>query len=495
MNPWQGIGQLSKQEIQTLQNKKLADFIRHYIYPFSPRYRKIFDSLNLKPEDIKTVQDLQRLPFTSKRDFANDNPENPGGYKEYIVQPSEQTIKKYWPKSKMLSLAYKKLVSGKDAVDDIMNAEFRPVFITFTTGTTSKPVPFVYTNHDMENLKISGARMLYLFGVDPSQRIVNIFPFAPHLAFWQVVMGGLSANALILSTGGGKTIGTQANINAILNMKPTVILGVPSYIYHLLRVAHQEKCDFSSIKRVILGASRVTVTLKKKIIELLEEMGGKDISVFGTYGFTEARCAWGECPTPLDEPSGYFTYPDKEIFEVIDPETGEVKGEGEDGELVYTSLDARGSAMIRFRTGDFVRGGITYEKCPHSQLTVPRISSDITRLSDVKDMQITKIKGALVNFNTFTVILSNFTEIDEWQIEICKKNNDPFEVDELKIHLCVSQSCNQQLLEEKLRKEFLNLTELSPNEVCFCSLEEMVSRLELETANKAKRIIDNRPVD
>jgi phenylacetate-coenzyme A ligase PaaK-like adenylate-forming protein len=276
-------------------------------------------------------------------------------------------------------------------------------------------------------------------------------------------------------------------------MKPSVILGVPSYVYHVLREAKERGCQMGFIKKVVLGAARLGEGFKERLAGLLSEMGADNTSVFGTYGFTEARCAWAECPTGIDVSSGYHLYPDKEIFEIVDPKTGEVKGEEEDGELVYTSIDARGSVVLRYRTGDFVKGGITYDPCPYCRRRVARISSDITRLSDVKDLKLSKIKGSLVNLNNFTSILAEIKEIDEWQIELRKKNNDPFEVDQVVVYLCPAPQCDRAKVEEEIKKKMLLATEVTPNEIHFVTLQEMVDRLELEVANKAKRIIDTRP--
>ena len=288
-------------------------------------------------------------------------------------------------------------------------------------------------------------------------------------------------------------MGTVGNIAAILNMKPSVILGVPSYVYHVLRRAKEEGCRLDFVKKIVLGASRITRPFKTKLTELLTGMGASDVTVFGTYGFTEARSAWAECPTPPDVSSGYFLYPDKEIFEVIDPRTGEVQKEGEDGELVYTSLDSRGSSVIRYRTGDYVRGGMTYEPSPYSNLKVPRISSDITRLSNVKSLQLSKVKGCLVNLNYFAAILSSHAGLQEWQLEIRKRNDDPFDMDELVLYLCAREESDPSHLQEVIIEKIRSATEVSPNAIHFISLTEMVDRLELESANKVKRIIDRRP--
>ncbi len=489
MNPWDNLSSLSQGEIRSLQNKKLHTFVNKYLYPFSTYYRDLFDQNNINPKSIRTIEDLKHLPLTSKLDFGD------GKYLDFIVKPDKAKIRKYWPKGDLLKLAAKKILRGEDVVSHDMNNEFRPVFMTFTTGTTSTPVPFLYTNYDLNNLRISGNRMLELFNIGPDEKIVNIFPFAPHLAFWQVFFGGVASCVLTLSTGGGKVMGTDGNIAAIEKIKPSTILGVPSYIYHLLREAHERKCKMPYIKNIVLGASRITFTFKHKIAQLLKAMGSDGVSVFGTYGFTEARCAWAECPTSLDTSSGYFLYPDKEIFEVVNPDTGEVLGEGESGEIVYTSLDSRASSVFRFRTGDYVNGGITYAKCPYTKMYVPRMSSDITRMSNVKDLQLSKIKGSLVNLNHFEGILNQFADIDEWQVEIGKKNDDPFDIDELIIHLTVGPNCNQSRLVEDVQKKVMKDTEVRPNDIRFIPMEEMVKRLELETANKERRILDKRPKD
>jgi phenylacetate-coenzyme A ligase PaaK-like adenylate-forming protein len=493
MDPWGPIAKLSKSETIALQNRKLSQFLQNYLYPFSPYYQNLFNQHGIKPQSIRTIQDLKHIPFTSKRDFVDANKDPSQRVKDFILQPSKEKIKKAWPASKLLSMAVQGMIQGKESVQDTLGWEFRPVFTTFTTGTTNKPVPFFYSNYDMENLRISGGRMLRLFDIEPSEHIVNLFPFAPHLAFWQVVSGGLSASTLIFSTGGGKVMGTEGNIVAIERMKPSVILGVPSYVYHVLREAKEKGCRMEYVKKIVLGAAKVTIPFKMKLAELLSAMGANNVSIFGTYGFTEARAAWAECPTTLDVSSGYHLYSDKEIFEVVDPQTGEVKKEGEDGELVYTSIDSRTSVMLRYRTGDFVKGGITYEPCPHCKRTVPRISSDISRLSNVKDLQLSKIKGSLVNLDTMACVFNDIKDVVEWQVELKKHNDDPYDVDQVIVYVCPQEGKSTTNIEESVRNQMLLQTEVLPNEVRFVPLKELVKRLELETATKEKRILDNRP--
>lgn len=492
MDPWRTIAHLSRKEIKELQNRKLHHIINTYVYPFSPFYRRMFDQNKINPRAIKTVEDLKHIPPVAKTNFLA-TPDAPDKFKEFILQPDKEKIRSAWPMSKKLPLVLKTVLRGQEYVQDELSREFRPIFMTFTTGTTHRPVPFMYSRYDIDNLCVSGARMVALFDVKNSERLFSMFPYAPHLAFWQVFFGGIASGVLTINTGGGKVMGTEGNIAALLKMQPSVILGVPSYVYHVLRLAAQRKCKMDFIKKIVLGAARITQGFKLKLAELVESMGGSHVSVFGTYGFTEARSAWAECPTGNDTSSGYHLYPDKEVIEIIDPKTGEVKGEGEDGEIVYSGLDARGSVVLRYRTGDFVKGGITYAPCPHCGRTVPRISSDITRLSDVKDLRLSKIKGALVNLNAFEAVLSDIPAIDEWQVELRKKDNDPFEIDEVMVNICVRDGYNKEQVEAEIKNKLQSSTEITPNEIRFVSLHEMVQRLELEVSNKEKRVIDHRP--
>lgn len=482
-------------ELKTLQNEKLHHFITRRLYPFSPYYRRLFDDNKIDPRSIRTVEDLRRIPFTSKQTFRDALEKDPAkGTLAFCLQPDKDTIKKYLPKTELARIMLLRALKGEAGFKAMLEKEYKPIFLTSTAGTTSSPMPFLYSDYDIENLKVYGGRMIATIGIK-NERLVNVFPYAPHLAFWLAVLGGLAADVFVLSTGGGKTMGTEGNIRAILKIKPQFLIGIPSYVYHILKTARSEKLDMSFLNRIILGASPVPTGFKLKIAELLKEMGASDIRVFGTYGFTEARCAWAECPTDIEISSGYHTYPDKEVFEVIDPATGEVKGEGEDGELVYTGIDARGTCVLRYRTGDMVKGGITYSPCPHCGMTVPRISSDLTRASNIKNIQLSKIKGSLVNLNDLERLLDSKPEINEWQIEIVKKNNDPFEVDELVLNVCLSGNADKDSFSRLLNEEVLSRTEVSFNRILLVSHQEITEKIEIESAVKAKKIVDNRPAD
>lgn len=140
-----------------------------------------------------------------------------------------------------------------------------------------------------------------------------------------------------------------------------------------------------------------------------------------------------------------------------------------------------------------MKGGVVYSRCPYRNWFIPRLSSDISRLNDLKDLQLSKVKGALVNLNHFDEILSQERQIDEWQIELRKKNNDPYDVDELIVYVCPKRGSDQIQLKDSIKRMMVAATEVAPNAVEFISMPEMVERLQIEVANKEKRILDIRP--
>lgn len=481
-------------ELKELQDRKLRHFIENRLYPFSPFYRSLFDKNKIKPDEIRTVEDLSKIPFTSKQSFIDLIKENPSQSNlAFLLQPNSEVMKKFLPKKELLRFLVLKTIKGKDYLKTSLEREYRPIFLTATAGTTEFPIPFLYTSFDLENLKVYGKRIIEVLGIQKDQKVINVFPYAPHLAFWLTVFAGLAGGIFMLSSGGGKTVGTEGNIRTLLKIKPQFLIGVPSFVYHLLKTAREQNHKLNFLNRIVLGAARVPPGFKRKLSALLEEIGASDVKIMGTYGFTESRSAWVECPTEIEISSGYHTYPDQEIFEVIDPETGQVKGEGEDGELVYTNIDARGTCVLRYRTGDLVRGGILYSPCPYCGRTVPRISSDIVRASNMKNVQVSKIKDTLVNLNNLEYLLEDKEEIDDWQIEITKKDQDPYEVDQLILYVSLLDSVNRQEFAARLNQEVLASAEISFNQINFVSSQEIRERTEVESAVKAKKIVDKRP--
>ena len=471
---------------RALQNDRLHKFLNDIVAPFSPHYRQLFAEHKIDPRHIKTVADLQCLPFTSKRDLLPTDGV-PDKVREFVITPELAAIKR---RPRVIAEA---LLHGRGAAERTIEREFRPIFLTATTGRSTARVSFVYTDHDLRNLRVAGARLIQVFGATTKMRGVNMFPYAPHLGFWQVVFAGLEFGMFLVGTGGGKVLGTEGNITVIDQVQPEAIIGMPTFVYHVLRQAHEAGKRWPQVTRIVLGGEKCPAGMRRKMVGLLAEMGAADVRVCTTYGLTEARMAWGECPMLPGERSGYHLFPDLGVFEVIDPVTGEVRGEGGPGELVYTPLDARGSVVIRYRTGDYVDGGITWEPCPYCGRTVPRIVGEIRRTVSSQELRFDKIKGTIVNFDTLQHLLDDLPEVGEWQIELRKRNNDPLDVDELILHLAPVAGVDQAELERKIRARFQDETEITPNRFEVHSMAEMLQRIKLETSLKEVRVLDSRP--
>src|SRR5208283_4866688 len=103
---------------------------------------------------------------------------------------------------------------------------------TFTTGRSAEPTPFFYTQRDLAHLATAGARVVEICGARPEDRMLNTFPFAPHLAFWLAHYAGTAGRILTLSSGGGRVVGTEGNLRHLRKIKPEVLIGVPTFIYH-----------------------------------------------------------------------------------------------------------------------------------------------------------------------------------------------------------------------------------------------------------------------
>lgn len=479
---WQRVSHLSRTEQMELQNKKLRWFFRHKL-PFSPFYSTMLKELDLSWSDFKTTDDLKKLPIISKKDIAPTEDERTRP-RQFILQPDEHSIKKYATKSELLNLIRMKL--RHQDVKSELGKEYKPVHIHFTTGRTALPTPFTYSAYDLTLLRETGRRLFEVSGIGPENVALNAFPYSPHLGFWLAYYGLVEAGLTSLATGGGKVMGTQKIMDSMERLKVNVIAVIPGYFYHLLREAIKQQRDFSNLKYVIFGAERVSSAFREKVAELLAEVGAREVKILATYASTEFKTAWLQC----SENTGYHLYPDLEFVELVDQDGRRVR-DGEPGEVTYTALDWRGTVVVRYRTGDLAQG-IEYSPCPNCGKTVPRILPDIQRRSDVKEFHLTKVKGELVNLNNVFPIMSSVKGLDEWQLELRKRNNDPHDLDE--IIVLASPKANMDFramkadIENKMHAEMQVRVQVEEH-----TTEALIQKLGMETELKEKRILDSRP--
>ena len=482
---WQ---RLPENIVRRLQTQKLRDYLRGVVLPASAHYREMFREAGLEPESIRSLDDWQKLPFTDKSDLLN-SPDHPQRAKEFILAPDARQL------ARRPSTILRALLHGKENARQHLEAEYRPVFMTSTTGRAADPIPFLFTRHDLNNLSETGRRLFEVCGGNREYRMLNMFPYAPHLAFWQTHYGGTAFGALVVGTGGGKVMGTDGNLRLIKKINPDVLIGMPTFLYHLLVQAVHDGVRCENLRRFVVGGEKAPAGLRRKLTELALQLGAPEPDVVGTYGFTECKMAWAECPTPAGcESGGYHLYPDFGIVEIINPKTGATVPDGQPGEIVFTPLDARGSVVLRYRTGDFVEGGLTHEPCPHCGRRGPRLVGNISRASEIKSMQLDKIKGTLVDFNQLEHVLDDAPNVGAWQLELRKLHDDPLELDELVLHVQKTGNGSEAQLRADLNERFVEQTEIHPNRIVFESAEELRRLQGVGVQLKEQKVVDHRPV-
>ncbi len=482
-NPWPA----HPHSLRDWQLARLRTYLRDTVLPFSAHYGRMFAQERIDPAALRSPEDLRRIPFTTKSDFLPGH-EGADPVRDFVLTPDRKVL------ARRFSSIAKALLHGRAAVAEGFEREFRPLLLTSTTGRSSEPVPFLYTAHDIENLKLGGARLYEVCAAKRELRMLNMFPFAPHLAFWIAHYGGAEFGAFVLGTGGGKTMGTDGNLRLIKKIKPDVLIGMPTFVYHLLTQAVAEGFALPNLQKIVLGGEKAPSGMRRKLRALAAQLGAKQIDVIRTYGFTEAKLAWAECPFAEDAGSaGYHVHPDLALIEIVDPKTGEPRGEGEPGEIVCTPLAARGSVVLRYRTGDCIDGGLFHEPCPYCGRRVPRLVGEISRNSEVREMNLGKLKGTLVDFNHLEHVLDNAEHIGTWQLELRKQHDDPLDLDELILHVAKSDMTDDDHLRVTIDARFASETEIHPNRIEFHTEEEMRRLQGVGTLLKEQRVVDHRP--
>lgn len=469
---------------QAWQIRRLREYLKHRVLPFSAHYRRVFAEHGIHPNDIRTMEDWARLPLSSKSDLTVPREKQ----REFVLIPDQKQLTRE-PRT-----IFNALFHGRQYAKEKLEAEFRPVLMTSTTGRSSDPVPFLYTKHDLAHLDVAGRRLMEVGRSDRDYRHVNMFPYAPHLGFWQAHHASLGFGTFMVSSGGGKTLGTEGNIALIDRIQPDVLIGMPTFVYHVLRQAVEEKRQWVNLKRITLGGEKTPQGMKAKLRELCASLGSLGVHIISTYAFTEAKMAWPECPTLLHEgSSGFHLYPDLGIVELVNPKTGAPVPQGMPGEVVFTPLDARGTVVLRYRTGDIAEGGLTWDTCPHCGRRCPRLLGPISRVSEVRSLSLDKLKGTLVDFNVLEHLLDDQRGVAAWQIELRKRNNDPLECDEVMLHVTADQQASEGTLREQLIRRFHEVTELKPNAILFHPLAEMRDMLGVGRLLKEEKLADRRP--
>lgn len=380
----------SANEIKTFQEQKLRETLA-YVSMHSPFYKRRFDESGISITDIRTLDDLQRLPVTTKADLQQYNDD-------------------------FLCVAQNKIID-----------------YATTSGTLGEPVTFGLTDNDLERLAYNEAISFDCAGIrqgDVVQLMTTIDRrFMAGLAYF---LGLRKMKVGVIRVGAGIP---ELQWDSILKYKPTYLITVPSFLLKMIEYAETHGIDYnnSGIKgAVCIGESLRNQdfslsTLSRKITEKW------DIKLYSTYASTEMSTAFTECGHAI----GGHHHPELIVVETLDDNNQPVPS-GEPGELTFTTLGIEAMPLVRFKTGDIVR--LHHEPCACGRNTL-RVGPVIGR-----KQQMIKYKGTTLYPPAMTDVLSGFGNIENHIIEIY--TND-LGTDEIVIKLAVKQESDEFLQDIK----------------------------------------------
>ena len=360
---WNVIETMSRDELQNLQLQRLIGLLK-YLQQNSAFYRNKLLSYGISYQDIKTLEDLSKLPFTSKQDIV------------HAAETSEHTFGEMFCGDPNEILRWHR-----------------------TSGTTGKPVKIADTMEDWNNFADLSAEALYAMGVRREDVVVVAFGYGPFIAFWTYIAALERIGATFIPSGG---LDTQGRIELIKDFGATVFMSVPSYAIHLGETSRTIGIELSKSTRmrlVIHTGEPATPLMKRKIEEL---WGVKQRDRLGT---TETGGFAFECP---ESPGIYHIQEGFFVPELINPANGQRLEAGDEGELVLTPLYRRGMPLLRFKTGNLVKSSKKLRcKCGRNYLSLEETDNGIV----IKRLdKLLKIRGVLID----PIVIENIVRQFEW---------------------------------------------------------------------------------
>lgn len=401
----------AESEIRAYQAQRLMELLE-YLAEKSPYYRRLFEAYSIDIKTIKTLDDLSRLPFTTKDDLQRYGA-------DFLC------------------------VSPREVVD----------YVT-TSGTLGDPVTFALTDADLDRLAYNEAISMACAGITADDIILLTTTldrrFMAGLAYF---LGARLLGAGVVRVGSGLP---ELQWDTIRRIAPTVLVAVPSFILKMIEYAEKNGIDYrnSSIRSALCigeplrNAEGGLNNLGLRIKELW------DIELYSTYASTEMSTAFTECSAG----AGGHAHPELIILEVLDADDQPV-GEGEVGEVVVTTLGVQAMPLLRFRTGDLC----TYHGAACScGRTTPRLGAVIGR-----KQQMIKYKGTTLYPPAIYNLLEQYTQIQGFVVEV---SLNKLGTDEIVIHIAGSDT--SPAFAKELKDHFRAKLRVAPN-FRFCSIEEV----------------------
>lgn len=421
---------MSRDEMHALQSERLKKIVAH-AYKNSSFYKKRFDEHGVRPEDINSIEDIVKLPFTTKQDLRDNYPF------EMMCVPMTEILR-----------------------------------LHASSGTTGKPIVIGYTQRDLDNWAEAGARCMTAYGLSSNDMVQVSYGYG-------LFTGGLGAHDAVTKIGGTviptSSGNTQKQLQLMQDFGATALACTPSYALYMAEEIRKQGLDINNFKLRVgaFGAEPWTEAMRQELESKLH------IKAYDIYGLTEISGpgVGGECECQ----DGTHLWEDLFYPEIIDPVTLEPVEHGQKGELVFTTLDKWGMPMIRYRTRDLTY--LNYEKCACGRTAV-RMGKILGR-SD--DMMI--IRGVNVFPSQVESILLEFPEYEPYfLIEVDRINNtDTFDIQvEVKPEFYTDQVNEVVKLRQRLTARIQSVIGIQPN-------IKIVQPNTIErSTGKAKRAIDHR---
>ncbi len=445
---------MSDGERLDLQNRLLRRQMA-WVAEGSRYYRDRFREWGIEPGDIKSVEDLEKIPPTTKRDYM-------GRPDDFILRFREPTI-----------------------YDNLWQ-------VTYTTGTTTgRPTPFYSTSYDYYSKLVQYRRRCKASWITPEDVQVSIMPLGalPHLAYFGVLDNGpaLSCPAIMTCVGSPHPEFDVHNsmdhaIETIEKFRATVIYSLTSYARRLLMRAREQGRDFSSVRIIQVSGEPCTRGLRDDIRGRLEALGARDVFITNGFACTEINCTMPEC----QEFSGsHNTSPDLIYLEVVS-EDGKRVPDGRQGLLALTHLNRRGTVLLRYLTGDLAT--MTNEPCPYCGRPGQRLVPTEGSAYAVRTKDLIKVKDTLINPVILFEIMTAMPSVEEYQIRIEKEDPaDPYSADRMVVRLSAPLADRAEL-EAQIIDRVKNSCEIRPQ----VEFVEAGKIYDATASGKAARLVDTR---
>lgn len=419
-------------ELKDIQERKLRSLV-NVAYDYSPFYRRKFKEMGISPDDIRSLNDLRRLPFTSKPDLRDNYPFG------MFATPTSQIVRFH-----------------------------------ASSGTTGKPTVIGYTDNDIRVWVESLCRSLSACGVEREDIIQISYGYGLFTGGLGFHYAGEKLGATVIPTSAGNT---QRQLELMKDLKSTVFACTPSYVLYLAEYANRVGNGIQEdtvLKRGIFGAEPWSEETRKRI----EDKTG--IDAFDVYGTSEMS---GPLFTECTEKNGIHIWGDHFIPEVVDSE-GEPVGDGEKGELVVTTISKEAMPLIRWKTGDVTI--LEEEKCACGR-THPRLMRILGRADDMLI-----VRGVNVFPSQIEHALMQIPEVGEHYMITLDREEDGMDVMTIQVEVkeeAFTGKVNDIL---NLEKKIANTLKTSLNVTSKVEIANPGTLQRFE--GKAKRVIDNRKV-